>query len=463
MVFTDVNNGWAAGYNGTILHTIDGGTNWNLESSGTSQHLFSIQFPSDSIGFALGENGTALKYADGQWTSQASGTDNRIYSSRFVDENNGWASGANETIIHTSDGGSTWENQSAIHDEPFHSIYFLDSNNGWCVSDGYLSDGSRYGLLFKTTDAGMTWQQKFSLGGYVLHSVFFINQNTGWIVGSNGLTMRSDDGGNSWYYQYVPAAGWLYSVFFINQNQGWITGDTDGMIYYTNNGGYTWNETYTGYPDWLFSVQFINQDTGWAAGDNGTIIHTTNGSTPVELISFTAENINKEVRLSWVTGSEINNKGFEIQRKLNDSYHKIAFIEGKGTNTESNRYNYTDKDLFNGDYFYRLKQIDYDGSFTYSNEIEININMPVEYGLKQNYPNPFNPVTCIEFTLPVRTRVSLDIYDALGQKVAEPINDFMESGRHTVLFNGNDLPSGVYYYRLSADNFCDVKKLLLIK
>jgi photosystem II stability/assembly factor-like uncharacterized protein len=461
--FTDSINGWAAGYNGTILHTTNGGTNWTLENSNTSQTLFSIQFPNNNIGYAFGENGTFLKYSDGQWTAGQSGTVNRLYSSHFIDENNGWASGALETIIRTTDAGNNWQSQSVTHDDPLHSIYFIDANNGWAVTEGYLGDNTRYGIVFRTTDGGANWIQKFSLSEYLFHSVFFINPNTGWIAGSNGIMFRTDDGGNYWNYQYVPTDGWLYSVYFINQNLGWVVGDTDGIIFNTTNGGYTWVGNYTSASDWLFSIQFIDQNLGWAVGDNGRIQHTTNGSIPVELVSFSADNINSDVRLSWITASELNNKGFEIERKTINEYESIAFIEGSGTSTETRTYSFTDRNPGNGKYFYRLKQIDYDGSFKYSEEVSIDLNIPIEYGLKQNFPNPFNPTTKIEFTLPYKTKVNLEVYDILGQKVADLMDNYLDSGDHSVIFNGNNLPSGIYYYRLKTDDYSAVKKLMLVK
>lgn len=465
----DSNNCWAVGYGGTILHTTNGGTNWNLENSNTTEDLFSIRFPANNTGFAFGNNGTFLKYAGGQWTGQSSGTNDNLYTSHFMDENTGWAAGFHETVIKTTDGGNSWQSQLLVHDNAVASIYFINPDVGWAVTEYVFSDNNRYGILFKTTDGGNTWAQKFSVGhgvlypGYLFVSVFFINQNTGWIAGSNGLVYRTDDGGNTWNYQFAPTDEWLYSIYFIDQNQGWVVGN-HGAIFKTTNGGYSWNQNYSGVSDWLFSVKFLDQNTGWAAGDNGRILKTTNGGgIPVELVSFRGEGLKNDVVLSWITASELNNRGFEIERKSNAGFEKIAFVAGNGNSTEIRTYTFTDRNLLNGKYVYRLKQIDYDGSFRYSDEVKIEINNPVEYALMQNYPNPFNPATNITFTIPSGTKVKLEVYNSLGQKVSSLIDGYTDAGYHSVVFDGEGLPSGIYYYRLKTNNYSEVKKLLLLK
>lgn len=183
---------------------------------------------------------------------------------------------------------------------------------------------------------------------------------------------------------------------------------------------------------------------------------------PVELSSFTAINNGNEISLSWTTSSEINNKGFEVERKKSE-WKRIGFVQGYGTTTEQKHYSFTDDDLSTGVYYYRLKQIDFDGSFNYSNEIEVDINVVSEFELEQNYPNPFNPGTVISYQLPVNSEVTLKVFDLLGKEVATLVNEEKPAGRYEAKFDGSGLTSGVYFYKLNAGGFHETNKLMLLK
>ncbi len=193
------------------------------------------------------------------------------------------------------------------------------------------------------------------------------------------------------------------------------------------------------------------------------------GFVPVELTSFTA-NVNKRnVILNWNTATETNNHGFEVQRSINgNEFIVTAFVEGKGTTTEINNYSYTDTDLEVGTYSYRLKQVDYDGSFEYSEVIEVEILAPDVFTLEQNYPNPFNPSTKIKFSLAADSKVTLTVFDILGQEVVSLISGNLPAGSHEINFNASNINSGVYFYRIDATgvdgtNFTSVKKMILTK
>jgi hypothetical protein len=199
----------------------------------------------------------------------------------------------------------------------------------------------------------------------------------------------------------------------------------------------------------------------------------------VELVSFTAEFMNDKVKLNWTTGTETNNSGFEIERRAPsksppkretfEEWEKIGFVSGFGTTTEPKSYSFTDDNVTTGKYKYRLKQVDYDGTFEYSNEVEIEVNLlPKEFILYQNYPNPFNPITVIKYEIPGQARndnalVTLKVYDLLGREVATLINEEKPAGRYEVIFDASSLASGVYFYRLEAGSFSSAKKMLLIK
>ena len=192
---------------------------------------------------------------------------------------------------------------------------------------------------------------------------------------------------------------------------------------------------------------------------------------PVEFISFTASVSENSVILRWQTATETNNSGFEVERaQRSEGWEKIEFIKGNGTSSEAHIYQFIDKDLKAGKYLYRLKQIDFDGSYHYSDFVEVEVISPTSFFLKQNYPNPFNPSTQIRYGIPEDGFVSLKVFNALGQAIAEPVSGFIPAGNHKAIFNASGLASGIYFYQLrvkpnggQAGNFIETKKMILTK
>lgn len=185
---------------------------------------------------------------------------------------------------------------------------------------------------------------------------------------------------------------------------------------------------------------------------------------PVELVSFTANAVRDEVELNWRTATETNNQGFQIERMAEGgSFEEVGYVAGFGTTTEPKLYSFIDSKLQSGKYVYRLKQIDFDGRYEYSNEVSVEVELPLEFALNQNYPNPFNPSTTISYTLPEDGFVKLAVYNLLGQEVATVVNSFQKAYRYEVVFNANELSSGVYVYKIEAGNFSASKKLMLMK
>ncbi|MBE2256191.1 MAG: T9SS type A sorting domain-containing protein [Ignavibacteria bacterium] len=194
-----------------------------------------------------------------------------------------------------------------------------------------------------------------------------------------------------------------------------------------------------------------------------------NTSLPVNLVSFISSVSGNDVDLKWTTSNEVNNEGFEIERKGVGSigsgdWVRLGFVQGYGNTNETREYFYLDKGLSSGKFAYRLKQIDYNGNYEYfdlSNEIIIGV--PEKFKLSQNYPNPFNPVTRISFEIPSRANVKLNVYDVTGKLVSEILNREIDGGYYEYEFNGSGLSSGVYYYRLETGSFTETKKMLLVK
>ncbi len=199
------------------------------------------------------------------------------------------------------------------------------------------------------------------------------------------------------------------------------------------------------------------------------ITMTISSEVPVELVAFNAEMVDGNVVLNWSTATELNNSGFQIEKRQKSEvkgqteFNNVGFINGKGTTTEKTFYSFKDENEKPGKYLYRLKQIDFDGTFSYSNVVEVEVTGPKDFALYQNYPNPFNPSTTIKFALPVKTNLSLNVYNTLGEKVAEIFKGEMEEGYHEIMFNASGLASGIYFYKIESENYSATKKMLLMK
>jgi hypothetical protein len=172
---------------------------------------------------------------------------------------------------------------------------------------------------------------------------------------------------------------------------------------------------------------------------------------PVELASFNAVASKGAVKLTWNTSTETNNKGFSVERSSdNKNFSEIAFVSGKGTTIQSQTYSYNDKLTAAGTYYYRLKQVDFDGQYKVTSSVSVNFTSPVTFSLEQNYPNPFNPSTKINFSLMADSKVTVKVFDMLGREVATAINGNYTAGAHNFIFNASNLSSGNYIYQLSA-------------
>ncbi|MBT8390391.1 MAG: T9SS type A sorting domain-containing protein [Ignavibacteriaceae bacterium] len=195
------------------------------------------------------------------------------------------------------------------------------------------------------------------------------------------------------------------------------------------------------------------------------ITMTITNEIPVELASLNAENYEDEIVISWQTATETNNLGFAVERIYlsNSDWNEIGFVPGFGTTTEPKSYSFTDDIISSGTYKYRLKQIDLDGTVSYSSELEVEVNGPNKFALYQNYPNPFNPSTTIKFAIPEKTSLELSVYNSLGEKVVEVFKGELDEGYHQIEFSATNFSSGIYLYRLESKNFVSVKKMILIK
>ncbi|MEW5799898.1 MAG: T9SS type A sorting domain-containing protein [Bacteroidota bacterium] len=290
-----------------------------------------------------------------------------------------------------------------------------------------------------------------------------------------------------------------YGIAILSDQKIVIAGTTDGIAFVARldtAGAYDTSFDSDGYTIQSYPDMSVNSVYAMALQSDGNIVtggycqdyitrfavqRFTNSITPlpVELVSFTATPQRSDAELHWATATEVNNYGFEIQRsEIRDqksestnstiqqsNWTSVGFVEGNGNSNSPKEYSFTDKNLTTGRYSYRLKQIDHNGKFKYTQEVEVTVgSVPKVFSLEQNYPNPFNPTTTIGFTLQVSGLTTLKIYDAIGREVATLVNEPLEGGvYHQRTFDAKNLPSGMYFARLQSAEKVQLKKILLLK
>jgi uncharacterized protein (TIGR02145 family) len=186
---------------------------------------------------------------------------------------------------------------------------------------------------------------------------------------------------------------------------------------------------------------------------------------PVVLTNFVASVIDKNVKLIWNTATEVNLSSFYLEKKLqsNLTWKNIASVKAIGNSNSPKQYFYLDKNVNSGKYCYRLKMVDLDGSYKYSNIVNLEVTPPVKYGLYNAYPNPWNPTTTIRYQVPINILVTIKMFDAVGREVATLINEVKPAGSYEVIINGHNLSSGIYYYQMRSGSYVETKKFILMK
>jgi len=208
---------------------------------------------------------------------------------------------------------------------------------------------------------------------------------------------------------------------------------------------------------------------GFDGADTEIYYVVTTHPVPVELVDFKATLHHSDVILSWRTTSESNNFGFDVERSQDGkNFDKIGFVAGYGTTVVPQIYSFTDSKIGSGTYYYRLKQIDFDGSYCYSSILEIQVEPQLTLRLHPNFPNPFNPATVISYSIPSQGLVKLDIYNSQGAHVINLVHRIQKSGNYHIYWdgrnqNGKEVGSGVYIARLKLGQFCKVIKMIKIQ
>jgi hypothetical protein len=407
-----------------------------------------------------------------------------------------------------------------VDDQPYNQ-YCYNPISGWISLGTRPGSGITVKISYRYISKGDLAASKWV---YYESGIYFNNNGVihtlpGWTVGNTesqkGIAWEDFD--RDGYQDLAISGSSIQTVIYKNVNgtltgpvwtsnsvntsaQELITGDVDrdgfpelavvhfggGRVeIFKNNSGVLDTE-----PTWLYiagssatSISFgdLNADgyLDLAVGTARTpvVVFLNQSSIPVELISFTANVNDNDVELTWSTATETNNQGFVIERQIGSgqsaggNWEEIGFVSGFGTSTEKHFYSFNDENLIEEKYQYRLKQIDFDGSSSYSEIVEVEINSQIQFTLEQNYPNPFNPSTKIKYSIPndiasganQSQLVILKVYDVLGNEIATLINEEKKSGEYEVEFNAGQIPSGIYFYQLMAGSFGETKKMLLIK
>lgn len=372
---------------------------------------------------------------------------------------------ANETnLFYSSDYGNSW-----ITTNFNHGWGSVQRNHEYLFATYYAMGHSG---LSRSSDNGITWNPvSMSFGVATFH-----------VSDENGLLLYSDEENIGLFYSSDNGDSWIHSDYFQSANNFvHAIYRTPSARYFVKVAGETQAGLYTS----------VNPVTGWkyiglgdkenyaVAVDNETeivyvglpgegIYYHVGPYTPVELIGFGGKASGATVKLHWSTSSEANNRGFEIERSVvRGQWQKVGFVDGHGTITEKTDYSYIDNSPHFRKNQYKLRQIDYNGSFQYSDIIEVDV-LPVDFGLAQNFPNPFNPSTKIEYSIADAGNVTIRVYDATGSEVRKNSEGNKEVGKYVYEFKGGDLSSGIYFYELTVEDengikFRAVNKMLLLK
>jgi hypothetical protein len=311
-------------------------------------------------------------------------------------------------------------------------------------------------ILLPSTADGTQLNVSWTNGNGTNRAVF-MKQGTGVITNPSNNTT------------YTASANW--------NSKGTQLGSSGYYCIYTGTGNSISVTNTTGNTEYTIQAFEYNGTSGSEQYNTGTSTGNphTQTSLPVELTSFIASIEENSVKLNWSTITEVNNYGFYVERRKENEQNfyevKDGFIPGHGSTLEPQSYSFVDNTITEvGTYYYRLRQVDNDGLLNYSSPISVTIStlgvdeqLPLTYKLEQNYPNPFNPVTTIKYSLPSKSFVSLKVYNLLGNEVATLVNSYQDEGYKNVKFDGSNLSSGIYIYKIKAGNYSEVKRMLLVR
>ena len=456
--------------NGNFSTSDKGATNWVFETSGDGMECF-VDYSDPNYVFMSTQLGSLNRSTDGgsSWSNVVGSVSNTAWTAPYWQHPTnsnyvyaGWA----QRIIRSTDKGATWYYFSAFNLTSNRITSVAQSNitvaNMMAVSSYYTTTPD----IDRSTDEGGTWTDittnyttflsSNSLSGTNIQRVvadpssgttFYITRASY----GGGQVLKTSDFGASW----SNVSGNLPSVpvndlFIDPANTNHIYAGNDFGVYWSTNGGTSWIKLSNGMPfvpvhDFSF---FSNGGARYLrAATHGRGVYELNidSPLPVELTSFIASIVGEHIYLKWTTATEINNYGFEIERSVDQGdFKKIGFVIGNGNSNSPKEYSFQDN-YVNGFLSYRLKQIDNDGSYSYSDIVNVEALSVRDFALYQNYPNPFNPITSIKFKIPVDSKVKLTVSNILGEELETLFEGPQNPGIHEIVWNGDNYASGVYF------------------
>lgn len=331
----------------------------------------------------------------------------------FYDEMTGWLCTSSGGVFKSANGGLNWTRSdcgSCGTADDFIDIQYINQNTGWLYGDL---------RIFKTTNGGLNYFPLIC--SLTVYNGIFLDSMNGWVAGYGGVA-RSTNGGLNWSGYAITNEYRIQNIYFANLNTGWCC-SFSGKIFKSTDSGANWSVQLTSNNDLLFKIQFVNDNTGWIVGDSGSIYKTTNSGT-----NWFRQNSPATGRLRGI--------------------FMLSATEGWISGEK-----------------YILYTTDGGGPIGIQT---INTEIPENFSLSQNYPNPFNPSTKIRFSIPIAGQrhainTIMIIFDVLGREVAFPVNEELKPGIYEIDFDGSQLPSGVYYYRLTSGSFSQTKRMVLLK
>ncbi len=401
---------------------------WFIQTTfSPAQSLQAVRFFDASTGYTTAPmyNGSTFNIhkttnAGANWIDQSSGyTSMRFMAIWMRHPDTVYMSGNDGLILRTTNGGSNWVTVNSEATLQLWGLYFINQQTGFTA-------GST-GRIMKTTNAGLNWFNLSSPTSTSLSCIYFVNENTGYISGS-AIALKTTNQGASWVNlnaPYISAFENFRDIYFFDTENGLYVSDA-GRILKTSNGGTNWVLMNSNTTQSLFGVYFINQNTGYACGNAGAIVMTTDNGNNWSVQSSPLNEIHTDVWFTSATTGYISTWSGKILKTTNGG---LTYLTQTGT------------------------------------------EIPEKFSLEQNYPNPFNPETKIRFSIPLLRGVSgeagrgvlLKIYDYLGKETVILVNVELQPGTYEIEWNASDLPSGVYFYRITSGNYSETKKMILLK
>lgn len=502
--FLDTLIGWAAGWS-SVTKTTDGGLSWEEQYYKLQENWADIFMLDENYGWTVSSLGIILATTNGgeDWVEQNNPAISGLSSISFKDSLNGITVGSFASLLKTSNGGISWENKTQSVSEAYlFGLFFTDKNTGWVAGDD--------GVILKTTDRGNNWIIQNSGVNKRINELYFIDNITGWGIGFEGTIINTTSGGESWNINNSPTLLHLYDIEFKNYPVGWIAGGdifSPGKLFKTTNGGGTWiAETSISLPPaGDYELQFTSKDIGWIMSSNHTVgglqrlYRTTDGGANWDiLLSNNSDTVFVSMYFindstGWISTYQkifhTTNGGIDWERfeapSIFNSIHfsdsskgwggastgEIYYTTDEGRNWEAQNSpmdNPINKLFFYGDNYGWA--IGFLGNIIHTSNggislLDFNVvnTYPDDFILYQNYPNPFNPTTKIKFEISTSSVITLKIYDILGRELKVLITAYKTYGKHEIVFDGSEFPSGVYFYKLQTGNYLQTRKMILIK